>query len=135
MQFSKPRQKTPALGALEIAVMRQIWASRESVDARGVLGALEQRRITLSTIQATLERLCRKGLLAREKVGRAYRYSAMVSQSRLIGTLIQDLTQQLAAGELEPMIAGFVEVIGDARPELLERLEAEVAGQRSRERK
>jgi hypothetical protein len=59
----------------------------------------------------------------------------MVSQSRLIGTLIQDLTQQLAAGELEPMIAGFVELIGDARPELLERLEAEIAGQRSRERK
>jgi len=135
MQFSKPLEKTPVLGSLEIAVMRKIWASAEPVDARGVLAAVAQRQITLSTIQATLERLSRKGLLARSKVGRAYRYRASVTQSRLIGVLIRDLTQQLAAGELEPAIAGFVELVGDARPELLERLEAEAAEHRSKERK
>jgi predicted transcriptional regulator len=135
MQFSEPRDKTPALGELEIAVLRALWAAAEPMDARGVLAGLAARGITLSTVQATLERLHRKGLLARGKEGRAYRYSSAVSQTRLIGTLIRELTEQLAAGELEPVISGFVELVGDERPELLDRLEAEAAEQRRKDRK
>lgn len=134
MQFSDP-QKALALGALEIAVLRAIWASDAPLDARDVLERLAQRRISLSTVQATVERLHRKGLLTRTKVSRAYRYSAAVSQSRLIGVLIRELSQQLAAGELEPVISGFVELIGNSQPELLEQVQTEAAQQRRKERK
>lgn len=124
MRFSSVHGKTPALGSLEVAVLRESWASERPVDAQGVLERVGQGRISLSTVQATLERLCRKDLLTRQKVGRAYVYSACVSQSQLIGTLIRDLTQRFAAGELEPVISGFVDLVGDAGPELLERLGA-----------
>jgi predicted transcriptional regulator len=129
MQLGKLEERAPNLGGLEIAVLQHVWdCAREcDTDARGVLASLADRRITLSTVQATLERLHRKGLLARSKVGRAYRYSAAVSRSRLIGTLIRELTQRLAAGELEPVISGFVELVGDAQPELLDRLQHEAA--------
>lgn len=127
--FGEARLRTPALGALEIAVLRAIWASATALEARDVLASVAQRRISLSTVQATLERLHRKRLLARTKVGRAYRYSAAVSQTQLIGALIRDLTQRVAAGELEPMIAGFVELVGDTEPALLERLQHEAAEQ------
>jgi predicted transcriptional regulator len=127
VRFSKPRDPTPHLGQLEIAVLRELWKRAEgdeprAADARAVLASLTDRDITISTMQATLERLHRKGLVARSKVGRAYRYSAAVSQSRLIGALIRQMTQQIAAGELEPVISGFVDLIGSDQPELLEQL-------------
>jgi predicted transcriptional regulator len=134
MRFSTRQSKTPTLGALEIAVLRAMWASAEPADARGLHELLAARRISLSTIQATLERLHRKGLLARAKLGRAYWYSAAVTQSGLIRTLIRDVTERLAAGELEPVISGFVELVRDEEPELLDRLEAKAAEQRRRER-
>jgi predicted transcriptional regulator len=134
MRFSRPRDKAPTLGTLEIAILRAVWSTDGPVDARQLLARLAERRITLSTVQATLERLHRKALLARTKVGRAYHYSAAVSQSRLIGSLIRELTQEIAAGELEPVIAGFVELVGDSDPGLLDRLQHEAAEQRRKER-
>lgn len=131
MRFSKPLlRKTPALGDLEVQILERLWAASEPVDARGVLAALAGRRISLSTVQATLERLHRKGLLARQKVSRAFVYSASVSRERLIGTLINDLAQRLAAGELEPVISGFVDLVGEADPELLRRLESTAKARR-----
>lgn len=135
MRFSRPRDKAPALGALEIAILRVMWSAKGPMDARELLTLLAARRITLSTVQATLERLHRKGLLAREKVSRAYQYSAAVSQSRLIGSLIRELTREIAAGELEPVIAGFVELVGNDDPGLLDRLQHEAAAQRRKERR
>jgi predicted transcriptional regulator len=134
MQFIDPHGKTPALGALEIAVLRAIWASHEPLEARAVLDGLAQRRISLSTVQATLERLHRKALLARTKRGRAYFYSAAVSRETLIGVLIRNVANRLADGDLEPVISGFVELVGDANPKLLDELKATVL-KRSRERK
>lgn len=135
MRFLKSSKPAPtALGDLEVAVLQGIWAAADDVDARGVLTALAARGITLSTVQATLERLCRKGLLVRAKVGRAYRYRAAVSQPNLIASLISKLTEQVAAGELEPVISGFVELVGSSSPELLERLEAETAQRRRKGR-
>lgn len=131
MRFSKPLlRKTPALGDLEVQILERLWAASEPVDARSVLAALAGRRISLSTVQATLERLHRKGLLARQKVSRAFVYSASVSRERLIGTLINDLAQRLAAGELEPVISGFVDLVGEADPELLLRLESTAKARR-----
>lgn len=128
MRFRNPTQSVPsALGDLEVAVLQAIWAAAGDVDARSVLTMLAERGITLSTVQATLERLSRKRLLKRTKVGRAYRYRAAVSRASLIAGLISELTQQIAAGELEPVISGFVELVGRSGPELLERLEVETA--------
>lgn len=124
--FNQRREATPALGELEIAVMQCLWAAPGELDARGVHSALAGRRITLSTVQATVERLHRKGLVERSKLGRAYRYRAAVSQGALIGALIRDLSLQLAAGELDPVVSGFMGLV-DTNPELLDRVEAQAA--------
>jgi predicted transcriptional regulator len=134
MRLIDPLAKAPALGALEIAVLRAIWASSEPLEARAVLDALAPRQISLSTVQATLERLHRKALLKRTKRGRAYLYSAAVSRESLIGALIRNVANSLADGDLEPVISGFVELVGDADPRLLDELKATVA-KRSRGRK
>src|SRR5690606_38264171 len=104
MRFSgfgkAPRRKTPSLGSLEVQVLQHLWAAPGPVDARSAHEALAGRTITLSTVQVTLERLHRKGLVARHKVGRAYHYTASVSRERLIGALIADLAERLASGQL-----------------------------------
>ena len=127
-------KKTPELGALELQVLKCLWAAPGAVDARTVHAAVAARRISLSTVQATLERLHRKQLLARTKTGRAYLYSATVSRETLIGALIRHVANRLADGELEPVISGFVELVGDADPKLLDELQA-TAKQRGRVRK
>jgi predicted transcriptional regulator len=124
MRFGKARQdKMPELGALEVDVLKQLWASPENLDARKVLERLEGRSISLSTVQATLERLCRKRLVARTKISRAYFYRASVSREQLISMLIGDVTHRLAEGELEPVISGFIELIDSTDPRLLDRVE------------
>lgn len=133
MKFVDPHAKTPTLGALEIAVLRVIWAGAEPLEARAVLDGLPQRRISLSTVQATLERLHRKALLARTKRGRAYVYSAAVSRESLIAALIRNVANRLADGDLEPVISGFVDLVGEANPELFDELKAAVL-KRSKER-
>jgi predicted transcriptional regulator len=126
--------KTSELGTLELQVLKCVWSAAGPIDARAVHAALAARRITLSTVQATLERLHRKKLLARSKAGRAYLYSATVSRESLIAALIRNLANRLADGELEPVISGFVELVGEDDPKLLDELES-TAAKRSKERK
>jgi predicted transcriptional regulator len=130
-----PGRKTPELGALELQILKCLWSATAPLDARAVHSALAARRISLSTVQATLERLQRKTLLARHKVGRAYLYSAVVSRESLIAALIRNVANRLADGELEPVISGFVELVGDSDPKLLDDLQASAAKTRDKERK
>lgn len=122
----------PLLGELETAVLEYVW-DHGTTDAKAVhrdLGA--PRGITLNTVQSTLERLHRKQLFIRERVGHAYRYAAAVSReafrARAIATAAGDLRGAEAAG----VIAAFVELAARANHRNLDRLEAMVAAARAR---
>lgn len=128
--FRRNRSKVPVLGALEIDVLQTLWSTAEPVDARRIRERLTRRAITLSTVQATVERLCRKELAAREKIGRAYFYSAAIGRESLISMLIRDMSERVTGGELEPVISGFIDLIGESDPSLLDRLESNVRRRR-----
>ena len=95
------------LGHLEMEVMRYIWPCGEAgCLAIEVQQSLEQSRpIALTTVLTTLDRLDDKGILRREKEGRAYRYSAVLSEEQLqarivegvLGDLISQFPQAVAA--------------------------------------
>ena len=64
------------LGHLEAAVMDRIWASAGPVLVRDVVEDLQhEREIAYTTVLTVMENLRRKGLLARKRDGRAFRYS------------------------------------------------------------
>jgi predicted transcriptional regulator len=130
MLFSQRHSRVPAIGALELATLKLLWASPEPLDARTVHEALASRRLTLSTVQATLERLHRKHLLTRMKVSRAYFYAAAMTRENLIGSLIRDVASRITEGELEPVISGFVDLLGTSEPELLDQLQSSAAARR-----
>lgn len=121
-------QRLPELGAREVEVLEILWA-QHSASAQEVLARLEGASLSLSTVQSTLERLHRKQLLARSKVGRAYHYRALVSQSQLIGGLMNDLADDLAAGKLAPMLSGFVDYLRMKSPALGEEVSQLLSGE------
>src|SRR5215470_20341845 len=69
-----------ALGDLEVQVMRRIWARREPVTVRDVLGDLQRdRNIAYTTVMTVMGNLEKKGWLRRHAEGRAYRYEPLIS--------------------------------------------------------
>jgi predicted transcriptional regulator len=122
--------RPPLLGELEAAVMDQLW-SHGPVDVKTVHAAIgRKRRITLNTVQSTMERLHRKGLLDREKVSHAYVYNPRLSREAFGARVVEEVVSQVLGGETEPMLAAFVDVAARAGAEQLERLEQLIAKHR-----
>jgi predicted transcriptional regulator len=118
------------LGDLEAAVMEHVWASGPC-DVKAVhrtLGA--RRRITLNTVQSTMERLFRKGLLAREKVSHAYVYSPRHTREELGARVVEEVVSRLLDGEAVPVLAAFVDLAARSDAENLDRLERLIAEKR-----
>lgn len=65
------------LGELEAVVMERLWALDHPVAVRDVLEDLQgERTLAYTTVMTVMDNLWRKGMLVREKDGRAYRYRA-----------------------------------------------------------
>ena len=110
-------RRMPDLGERELDVLEVFWAGGQRT-AQDVRDALPGGAVSLSTVQSTLERLHRKELLGREKAGRAYQYEARVTRSQLIGGLLRDLADDVAGGDIAPMLSGFLDYVATEAPEL-----------------
>jgi BlaI family transcriptional regulator, penicillinase repressor len=123
----------PALGKLELDIMRLVWAADGEVAVRDVHEQLGGGR-AYTTLMTTMDRLHRKGLLLRRKVGRAFAYKA--------ATTAADLGQQIAAELLsglltqtrnpEGMLAAIVEAVWKVNASLVSDLEQIVSEKRRR---
>ena len=74
-------------GDLESAIMERVWSAGRPLLVREIQQELEPER-AYNTVQTVTEILYRKGWLAREKEGRAYRYRATVTQDEYTGDLM-----------------------------------------------
>jgi predicted transcriptional regulator len=114
----------PQLGELELAVLEALWR-RGELTARQLPEALpDDLQPSLSTIQTTLERLHRKGLLRRQKRGHAYSYNPRLSRSALLGSLLGGVISRLHSGSLDPILSSFVEFAERIDSASLDRLDA-----------
>ncbi|GLS24795.1 BlaI/MecI/CopY family transcriptional regulator [Marinibactrum halimedae] len=104
------RRSSSALGERELEVMKILWQDG-ALSAKEVLTRLSDTTLSLSTMQSTLERLHRKSLLSREKVGRFYIYQAAVSRNEMIRELLGNIAEQVSDGQMAPMISGFMDFI------------------------
>ncbi len=74
-------------GELESAIMERVWSAGRPLLVRDIQQALAPER-AYNTVWTVTEVLYRKGWLAREKEGRAYRYRATVSRDEYTGDLM-----------------------------------------------
>jgi predicted transcriptional regulator len=121
----------PGLGRLEHRVMLALWQGGES-RVRDVQQAFAGE-LAYTTLMTTLDRLFRKGLLARRKAGRAYVYSARVSRGELRQGAARGLLSRLLGNDREsarPILSSIVESVSERDRDLLDDLERLVQDRR-----
>ncbi len=101
-----------SFGELEAAIMDRVWLAGRPVLVREIWEGLRpEREPAFNTVQTVMEILYRKGWLAREKHGRAYRYWATVSRedytAGLMGEALETSPDRVAAlrsfvGRIDP---------------------------------
>lgn len=114
----------PKFGDLEAVIMDRVWRSESPVLVRDVVEAIQDdRQVAFTTVQTVMEILYRKGWLAREKQGRAYRYWASRPREEYTAQLLSeafDTTSDRGAAFsqlLEGMDPGEVTELGEALKE------------------
>jgi predicted transcriptional regulator len=125
-----PVPPLPRLGELETAVLEHLWVAG-AADVKAVHRAIgAPRGITHNTVQSAMERLFRKGLLAREKVSHAYVYSPRQTREELGARVVQDVVARLLQGEAASVLEAFVDLAARTDSTNLDRLENLIAQRR-----
>ncbi|MBZ5558751.1 MAG: BlaI/MecI/CopY family transcriptional regulator [Acidobacteriia bacterium] len=112
------------LGALERAVMTVVWG-RDEISVRDACAALGSS-VAYTTVMTTMDRLYKKGLLARRKEGRAFVYRATATKRELEGAVATELVQSLIqrdGSEPLPVLSSLVDAVSDRDRALLDELE------------
>lgn len=111
------------LGNLEKLVLRYFWEI-DMADAKQVHAYfVKQRGGSLNTIQSTLDRLFKKGLLKRQKESHAFHYRAAKPRKDFIGQLIKDVTEDFTLGDEDSLLTAFVSLSSELNVEQLDKLE------------
>ncbi|WP_420238668.1 BlaI/MecI/CopY family transcriptional regulator [Telmatobacter bradus] len=121
--------KQNALTKLELQIMQVIWRQGGS-NVSSVQAGLEQP-LAYTTVQTMLNILVRKGQLKRKLCGRAFEYSAVVSEERASSHALRDLVDRMFGGSPEELVMSLVKSRQlDAKKiaELSRRLEDEDGG-------
>ena len=94
------------LTKLELQIMQVIWR-RGTSSVSDVREGLEQR-LAYTTVQTMLNILERKGKLRRELNGRAFAYSATVTEARALSHAVRDLVDRMFGGSSEELVMSLI---------------------------
>jgi predicted transcriptional regulator len=81
------------LGDLEREVMTQLWESAGPLSVRQVHEALRGRDLAYTTVMTVLDRLAKKGVVTRERDGRAWLYAPVQTREQMTAGLMMDALQ------------------------------------------
>ena len=112
------------LGTLEREVMAVVWKAGE-VNVREACERLDSS-VAYTTVMTTMDRLFKKRLLERRKVGRAFVYTATATRDEMEGAVATELVQNLLqrhGGEPLPLLSSLVDAVSDRDRALLDDLE------------
>ena len=110
------------LGPLEQRVLDLLWTHPGTVSVREAQSALADG-LAYTTVMTTLDRLYKKGLLLRQRDGRAFRYLARTSREAFAAGLLRRSLGRLLRGSPEPLLASLVDAVGEHDRELLPELQ------------
>jgi predicted transcriptional regulator len=112
------------LGELESAVMGVVWRHLSTpMTARDVCDRLKGRKErAYTTIMTTMDRLHKKGLLAREKDGLAWRYEAIMNAAEFGKALADSLASRILSAGEDTALSAFVDATANVDEALLDRL-------------
>lgn len=113
------------LGRREIQTLDLFWRQEDlSLTAQNILDLLESEQnssiklISINTIQSTIERLWRKGLLTRSKIGKAYIYCSRYSKQEVISSLLSEICDEMGKGDELVMLSGIMTYLNNWNSDL-----------------
>lgn len=96
------------LTPLERRIMRVLWDEGPGNVQKVLLGLKGEPQLAYTTVQTTLNVLHRKGKTKRKLVGRAFEYSAAVSQEAADSHAIKDVLQKVFRGSVDDLLLTLV---------------------------
>jgi len=120
------KSEKPILTKLELQIMQVIW-KRGASTVSAVQEALPQD-LAYTTVQTMLNILQRKGKLKRELHGRAFAYSATVTEAKASTHAVRDLVDRMFGGSSEELVMSLIksrQIDAKKIAELSRRLEEE----------
>ena len=118
-------------GPLESRVLDALWSRAAAACVRDLQP--EFPGVAYTTLMTTLDRLFRKGVLSRDKSGRAFFYRPHSSREQLQSQLAGSAFATMLPGDasaMRPILSQFVDAVGDRDLALLDDLEALVRARR-----
>ena len=124
--------KRPELpgGHLEYAVLTAVWEG-DAPSARDIHARVgEPRGLVYTTIAKVLDRLYAKGLISRQRIGKAFVYTSKVPRARIERARAGATLRRLLGSEPQPAIATLVDAMEAIDPKLVDELSRQVAARR-----
>jgi predicted transcriptional regulator len=97
---------SPGLTKLELRIMQVIW--RLGASTVSAVQAELDPPLAYTTVQTMLNILERKGKLKRQIEGRAYVYSARISEKKVLGQGLRDLIDRMFGGSSEELVMSLL---------------------------
>lgn len=104
-------------GELERAVVEVLWHAEAPCSVRAVHDALADPELAYTTVMTVLDRLTRKGLVRRERVGRAWHYRAASSREAYIAELMREALDR--ADDRDAALVHFARSVSPAEAAVL----------------
>lgn len=100
------------LGQLEATVMQRLWGLGKPASVREVLEDISQERpLAYTTVMTVLDNLHSKGLVRREKHGKAYVYVPACSREEYTAQMLQEVL-----AESDDRTAALMHLVGRMEP-------------------
>jgi predicted transcriptional regulator len=121
------------LGELESAVLAVLWDSADKLSVRRVHECLEREQaLAYTTVMTVLDRLFDKGLVAREKDGKAFVYWPVLTREAYLGERAARMLTELEVPVQRDVLMAFLDSAEHADPAVLNELSALIQARRKR---
>jgi predicted transcriptional regulator len=119
---------------LEYLVLTKLW-ELGTASVRDVHGQLHKpRALVYTTIAKVIDRLRGKGLIQRERHGKAFVYRARIAREKVERARAQDAVSRLLGPTPRAAVAALVDAVDAVDPKLLDELKRAVAVHRRSKR-
>ena len=125
------KSEKTVLTKLELQIMQVIWR-RGASTVTAVQEGLEQQ-LAYTTVQTMLNILHRKGKLKRQLHGRAFAYSATVTEAKASTHAVRDLVDRMFGGSSEDLVMSLIKS-RQIDSKTIARLSRQLEGQEGKEK-
>lgn len=107
------KQPKTLLTNQELEIMKIVWKRGRSTVREVYEELLEHRKIAYTTVMTMMGTLEQKNHLKKSEQGRAYVYTPTASQSKVVGSMVQEFVKRVFNGSARPLLVHLVENLDD----------------------